>query len=336
MLSNIFLRIAAAENDASGITVKYGYIIFAACIIVLLLAEAIYLFLTCRQLSKRLRSGSGISRSKGDITAIEVGKLHEQGMREYQQDSFGVSDSALLNSHGILAVVADGMGGLSNGDKVSQCAVEEILDGFLACSETSDPEPALLLLARQAVKRVNVYLGEENYRTSGSTLVMGLIKNNALSFLSMGDSRICLFRDGVLYQLNREHVYKNELAIKAVNEEITLTDVYTASNGSGLTSYLGMGSVSHIDYPASPIRLYPGDKIMLMSDGVYNALTEEELTSALKLNPSEAVDILRSAITKKAFSNQDNYTGIILECRAGAVKRAEPVKKHKSQTIIPS
>lgn len=53
------------------------------------------------------------------IRQIRVGKLHGQGARNYQQDSFGVSDPELLEGSGLLAVVADGMGGLSDGDKTA-------------------------------------------------------------------------------------------------------------------------------------------------------------------------------------------------------------------------
>ena len=66
----------------------------------------------------------------GPVESYTVGKLHGQGAREYQQDCFGVSDEALLPTHGLLAVVADGMGGLSDGDRVSVAAVQTALDAF--------------------------------------------------------------------------------------------------------------------------------------------------------------------------------------------------------------
>lgn len=66
----------------------------------------------------------------GNETVLRIGKLHEQGERSGQQDCFGVSDESLMQTHGLLAVVADGMGGLSDGDRVSVKAVETILDSF--------------------------------------------------------------------------------------------------------------------------------------------------------------------------------------------------------------
>lgn len=256
------------------------------------------------------------------VGAVAVGKLHEQGARAEQQDSFGVSDEALLPTHGLLAVVADGMGGLADGGKVSAQAVEAILDGFMSGQGRYPPEQQLLLLARQAVRAVDRLLGAEGQRKSGSTLAVGLVRDGAFSFLSIGDSRICLLRQGALVQLNREHIYKNQLALKAVNGEMPLQDAWEDPKGAGLVSFLGMGALTQLDWPADPIRLLPGDKIILMSDGVYNALSEAELTAALAGEPAQAAAAIREAIAAKAYTNQDNYTAVILGCGAGSAQPA--------------
>lgn len=246
------------------------------------------------------------------VRKITVGKLHEQGAREGQQDCFAVSDESLMDTHGLLAVVADGMGGLADGDKVSATGVQAVLDGFAACRDGMDPEQILLVLLKNALWEVNKLLGEDGLRKSGSTLVMGLIKEGKLSFLSVGDSRICLFRGGMLLQLNREHIYKNELALKAVNGEKPIAEVYSDPQGTGLISFLGIGKIPYVDMGAGPIKLLPGDKILLMSDGVYNALSEEELTQMLEGDPNQAIREIHSAICRKNYSNQDNYTAVIL------------------------
>ena len=142
--------------------------------------------------------------------------------------------------------------------------------------------------------------------------MLGLVREGSFSFLSIGDSRVALYRNGVLTQLNREHVYQRELALRMVNGELPLAQVYTSPKGAGLTSFLGMGSLQHIDLPAAPIRLLPGDRIILMSDGVYNALTDQELTQALAQEPEQAGQAIRQAIADKNYQNQDNYTAVIL------------------------
>ena len=121
-------------------------------------------------------------------------------------------------------------------------------------------------------------------------------------------------RDGILYQLNREHVYRNELYIRALNGEGTLLDARNHVKAAGLTSFLGKGRLEHVDLPAEPVEIRKGDVFMLMSDGVYNAVTREELIQALSREPQTAVETLQEIIQKKRFANQDNFSAVILRC----------------------
>lgn len=242
---------------------------------------------------------------------IAVEKLHEQGARKSQQDSFFVSPAEMIPSHGLLAVVADGMGGLSGGDQVSQTAVTAVMEGFYTAQGT--PEQVLLALLTRANRAVNDLLGPDGLRTGGSTLVAGLIRDGNFYSLSVGDSRICLYRDGALWQLNREHIFRDELYLRAVNGEAALSEAVGHPQASGLTSFLGMGELKYVDLPARPVRVRTGDLFLLMSDGVYNALSDEELTAALDRDEG-AADALRAAIEAKGYSNQDNYTAVLLRC----------------------
>ena len=139
------------------------------------------------------------------------------------------------------------------------------------------------------------------------------MKDGMFNYVSVGDSRICLYRQGLLTQLNREHVFRNELRVQAVNGLGTLWDAGTHPKAAGLTSYLGMGSLKYIDIPAEPLRVCRGDKIILMSDGVYNAMTLPEMEAALAMPAQQAADAIGQTIHTKAYRNQDNYTAVILQ-----------------------
>ena len=254
------------------------------------------------------------SRSRSSIF-MQISTVHQQGAREEQQDSFGISDASLIDEFGLLGVVADGMGGLTGGDQVSYKVVDTLLERFMAEGNKNKPPKELLVsLVKAAVKSVNEMLGPQRYRKSGSTLSMIYIKDLKLFFLNMGDSRICLYRNGILTQLNREHIFENELALKAVNDEMTVYDAFHNEKGAGLTSFVGMGEVSAIDMPASQIQLYDGDVILVMSDGVYNALSEYELINAIAGNAEQTAEYIDSAVRSKNYSNQDNYTAIVIYC----------------------
>ena len=246
--------------------------------------------------------------------SLQVGKLHAQGAREGQQDCFSVSPEDLCQSHGLLAVVADGMGGLEDGDQVSQTAVSAVMNAFFSLPTETAPQQLLLTLLQHANSAVNYLLGVERIGQAGSTLVAGLLKDGRFHFLSVGDSRVCLFRNGQLTQLNREHIYRHELELRAVNGEGTLEEAGTHPRAAGLTSYLGMGQLRLVDQPDQPVTAQPGDRFLLMSDGVYNALSEQELCLALALDAQEAADAIGRAVEARGWPGQDNYTAVIVQC----------------------
>ncbi len=256
---------------------------------------------------RALRKSRKAKTPTGKIT-VKAYKLHGQGARKDQQDCFGVSPTEFVDKQGVLAVVADGMGGLEHGDQVSQAAASAALNGFFTVSGSA--ENVLLELLKKAVSAVDGLLGPGGLKRSGSTIVMGLLRDMKFSFVSVGDSRICLYRNGDLYKLNREHTYKYELAAQAVSGSAQISDVYKHPKKGGLTSYLGMGDIKYVDMPTSPIDLHPGDKLVLMTDGVYNALTDSELAAAL--SDSAPADAVKKAVAAKGYTNQDNYTAVIL------------------------
>lgn len=262
------------------------------------------------RLRRRKKGGPAPDAGTPRVGSVTVEKLHEQGARSGQQDCFFVSPAE--DAAGLLAVVADGMGGLTDGDKVSQAAVSAMAQGFYRAQGA--PRQVLLQLAEQANSAVNRLLGEDRAYRSGSTLTAGLIRDGEFHYLSIGDSRICLYRQGNLYQLNREHIYRNELYVGYVNGEETLEGAAGHPKAAGLTSFLGMGRLKYIDLPAEPVAVLPGDRFILMSDGVYNALTRQELSAALSQAPGRAAQALDEAIRAKGYQNQDNYTAVILNC----------------------
>lgn len=284
----------------------------AMLVLALLAAGAAALLKRVRQ-RPRLRTVEPAARQEDGAWTLQTACLHEQGARGSQQDSYALSPQGLWAERGALAIVADGMGGLSGGDRVSQTAVAAALEEFSRAG--GEPAQVLLQCLARANAAVNRLLGPEGLGRSGTTLVAGLIQEGRFTFVSVGDSRVALLRGGALVPLNREHAYRSELALNAVNGAGTIQEALTHQKAGGLTSFLGMGRLKHLDLPAQSLRLQSGDRLILMSDGVYNALTEEELCSALGLPAEQAAEALRRRIQEKNYPTQDNYTAILLEMR---------------------
>lgn len=242
--------------------------------------------------------------------------VHEQGAREDQQDSFAVSDienEELVQKKGILLTVADGMGGLTNGGKISSLAVSTCQNMFQNLPEYLSVPDMLLEIAAQANRNVNQFLADK--QRGGSTLVSAIIRENYLYFLTIGDSRIYLYRNGAFLQLNREHIYKEELAVMAVNGMLPVGRIGFDPQVKSLTSFLGNGRIAHLDRNIDGIKLIDKDKIILASDGVFGTLIPEQLEKALELPVEEAADKIREMVEEAKKPYQDNYTAVIFEYR---------------------
>lgn len=245
----------------------------------------------------------------GTQTNLMIGKLHHIGKRASQQDSLG-----LVNvPGGILAVIADGMGGLSDGDKVSQKIVYTMLhDG------ANRPAPALsgnlLQLVSHANAEVNHMLGGTGQYVSGSTLVAVLAEPNRFQWASVGDSRLYLYRGGGLLQINREHVYEAELLERAVNREMSFQEARSHAKKKSVTSFIGMGDLKHIDGSLQPVKTQRGDKLLLTTDGLFNTLSDDEIAAVLAAEPDpvKAASALESAVLAKNNPHQDNFSSILI------------------------
>lgn len=245
------------------------------------------------------------------IPGISLGKIHDIGRRDYQQDSFG--QTAVLCNTGILAVLADGMGGLSGGERVSQKIVMEALT-FGSTLQANQVPTALPGMVAGINRAVNQMLGPKGLYTSGSTVVSALITGNALRWISVGDSRIYLYRDGQLSQLSRDHDLLQDWMPDILEGKRSMAEALRDPDGRKLTSFIGMGELRHVDYNRTPIPLLPGDRVLLMSDGVYGTVSDAEMAAILR--DCGSVQLAASHIGQRimgaALPYQDNYTLIVL------------------------
>ena len=242
-------------------------------------------------------------------TKVHTGKVYQIGKRKYQQDSIGMTHL----QGGLLAVIADGMGGLDDGDKVSQIIVKTILQDATNRSARSLSGKLSQMLSH-VNSEVNRILGSSEDYVSGSTMIAILAESQQFQWIAVGDSRIYLFRNGVLLQLNREHIYRMELLHEAVNGNISFQEAVNHPKGKSLTSFVGMGKLKYIDEPSRPIQVVSGDRILICSDGIFNFLSDEEIAAIIEKNPqaSDAASELETAVLKKDHPKQDNFSAILI------------------------
>lgn len=58
-----------------------------------------------------------------------------------------------------------------------------------------------------------------------------------------------------------------------------------------------------------------GDKVLLMSDGIFNTISEAEIMNILEStkNAAEAASLMEKRVLEASNPNQDNFTCIILD-----------------------
>ena len=247
-----------------------------------------------------------------DASNGTMGMVHNVGGRKNQQDTLGTT----LTPMGLLAVVSDGMGGLSDGEKVSQQAVMGMFQAAGRVTVASPPyENPLFEMLSEANEQVLQMLGSDQIYKSGATLLAVLADKGAFHWVAVGDSRIYLYCSRHLLQMNHEHIYKKQLIVEAVNRNISFSSVNMDSQRDRLISFLGMGELKHIDGSLRPVEVRQGDKLLLMSDGIFNTISEGEIMRILENteNAEEAAVLMERQVMAAENPKQDNFTCIILD-----------------------
>ena len=236
------------------------------------------------------------------------------GTRDYQEDAFVYRITEDL----AFAVVCDGMGGLSGGDVASQTVVKKIKEDILEKWPMPDI-PSFLHEEALRLDQLVYYLQNDTgeWMHAGTTIVVVLIVDGQLFFMSVGDSRLFMRRGNGMVSVTREHNYRLQLddykrsgVISEDEYEIALKE-----RGDALISYLGYGKISVMDVGRKAIGLLQGDRLLLCSDGLTKIFSEEELKHILcKDQDIEHCNVeIKSLIHRKQLRNQDNTTYILVE-----------------------
>ena len=160
---------------------------------------------------------------------------------------------------------------------------------------------------------VDRMLGPEGRAKSGSTVVTALIRQGCFHWATVGDSHVYLYRNGKLLQLNQEHNRGQDMLVKAAREGLSFDEVRREKK-SGLTSFLGMGRLRHLEQSLRSIPLQGGDRIVLSTDGVFDVLSDAAIAEVMRRNPDvqQAAYQLGRQVAARRNPRQDNYTAIIL------------------------
>jgi len=239
-----------------------------------------------------LRKGPDVTRD------LRTGSATHVGGRDTQQDAVLVSDE--------LFAVADGIGGLRDGEVASRLAVDTLSATFAADHSVS----GLLNAGREAngaVWRQGNANGAD--ATMGTTLTAFAVTSDAAAVvLHAGDSRLYHFRAGRLHQLTQDHTVVADL-IRA--GELSEREAEVHPHRHVLTRALGVSPDVEIDHAGVPCQ--PGDRLVLCTDGLVKALSDEELGAVLALEGEPGLSADRLVANAVERGAEDNVTALVID-----------------------
>ncbi len=184
-----------------------------------------------------------------------------------------INEDAYLNrSHDGLWVVADGMGGHEAGEVASQM-IATCLRGIEVNRPLTDVVDAVedsLLKVHQDIQ--NYSRSHCDGRTMGSTVVAFVVQNNIGICLWAGDSRLYRYRDAELSAISEDHSQVNEMLVRGM---ITPEEALHHPASNVITRAVGASDDLYID--VSLVELKSGDIYLLCSDGLYGALSHQQI-----------------------------------------------------------
>lgn len=230
--------------------------------------------------------------------------------REINQDAFCVyqkDDAGLF-------VVADGMGGYTNGEKASQKVVEELTNWWKSFSPVLFEYEfrKMLQSIEQTIEYANkcIYTELNKNVICGTTVTVLFIYQNLYGVIYAGDSRCYLSRKRQWQQLTVDEVWENQSNISDGERMMK-----NHPNRGKLVNAIGTKESVQCRMITDIVSAESG--FLLCSDGLYKFCTDRLIRSALKkCRSKKSMEHAIDKLIEKVYKNgaNDNISIIIVKC----------------------
>lgn len=220
------------------------------------------------------------------------------------------------NANGILAAVADGMGGAAAGEIASReglAAVAVYLFGnwgVLPAEALS--EDLLVQVLKSSVEEASHAVlrysdADKAARGMGSTLTAAMIWGRHAFLAQVGDSRAYLFRQRILTQLTTDQTLVNEMITSG-----TLTHEQARVHPQRNMITQALGCPQPLVVALGKVALRRGDRLLLSSDGLHGEVPDERIAAILAegLSPRKTLELLLEAAMARGA--RDNITALLM------------------------
>lgn len=263
----------------------------------------------------------------GQVALRAAARTHPGRVREGNEDSV-----LLIRLTGLLAggaspemgffAVADGMGGHESGEVASRrvlqhlgvAVIDRVFKRTLLTGRAAGGawmERALGECSRAANAELLV-LQRANHSNMGTTLTAALLIDGQATVANVGDSRTYRWRGGVLEQITRDHSLVASLVAAGQLEP----DAVYNHEQKGMI-YRSVGESDDLRVDMFSIDLWPDDRLLLCSDGLWEMVRDEGLAAALRAEADPQAVCDRLVDDANRAGGEDNIS--LLVVRAAAV-----------------
>jgi len=222
--------------------------------------------------------------------------------RAPDKESMNEDAAALIqvDDHRAALIVADGCGGMSNGDLASRIAVESLRQSIADVSISGASLRAAIL---DGIERANQQVRELG-TGAATTLAAVELDETSVRVYHVGDSQVLLVGNrGKVKLQTRSHSpvgYAVEAGVISEEEAIHHEDRHIVSNVVGTRD-------THIEI--GPRRkLSPRDTLLIASDGLFDNLHVEEIVEVIRKGPlAEAAINLTTCVDRRMEGSDETH-----------------------------
>ena len=270
-----------------------------------LIGGLLLLAAAARLLVPKVRGKETNAKEADELNRPAFGFAQTRGSREVQAD-FG---DAVQTKAGVLALLADGMGKSNTGKLCAQVAADTVLDAYMSYEVLPNPDYFFRISLREANLRIQKLIGE---RRAGAGLAAAFLSEGLLHYCVAGDVRLALFRNKELIPLSEGQTV-DVLAVKAFEKgKMSRKEAIWCMDEKRQWNYLGMDGFHEIEFPLAPIRLKPGDRIIMATKGIWQELpwgAQEDIFCEQRTLQETAARLISSA---EANPGEDKENGTVL------------------------
>ena len=238
------------------------------------------------------------------------------GNRKFNQDRAAYSYS----SDALLLVLADGMGGHLKGELAAGAIIDTFVIAFgeQALPRIANPTQFLddtMRIAHERIMEFSHEMGLGGF--PGSTCVAALLQDGQLYWGHAGDSRFYLLRDGAVLTRTHDHSMVSQWLDAGV---ISAEEARVHPHRNQITNCLGGADDIYYMESGGPLALQAGDTVLLGSDGLWGAFTDQELAGSFSSPAiSDTLSDLVSRSVERGNGRSDNSTGVAARWGAGEI-----------------